>query len=111
MTKHLLGCYLTGLLMFASGCAICASPFDSHYAAYGGAWDRVDPSQGRVASVFQPASSTVESMSVPETTVGMPTEDGQFESTGDRSILAPQQPDSAVPNDDRPPDLDSLLQQ
>ena len=47
------------LLIFASGCAMCASPYDTHYAAYGGTWQRGHPSDGRVGSVFHPTGEVV----------------------------------------------------
>ncbi len=48
-----------GMLVFASGCAVCASPFDSHYPTYGGSWQRGHPSDGRVGSVFHPTGEVV----------------------------------------------------
>jgi hypothetical protein len=34
MTKHMTAYLGMGLLLFVSGCAICASPYDNHFAAY-----------------------------------------------------------------------------
>lgn len=42
-------------LLSTYGCAICASPHDCKYAAYGGKRERADHVHGRVASVFDPA--------------------------------------------------------
>ena len=48
----LVGC---AWVLLASGCAMCSSPFDYDYAAYGGKHDRVDRCRGRVGSAFEPA--------------------------------------------------------
>ena len=34
------------------GCSMCCGPYDFHYPAYGGKHERVDPTYGRVGSVF-----------------------------------------------------------
>lgn len=39
------------------GCAFCAGPFDDHYGAQGGVWDRHNPTEGRVGSAFSNAGS------------------------------------------------------
>jgi len=39
----------------ALGCTICQNPEDRTYAAFGGVWERQNPSSGRVGSVFEPA--------------------------------------------------------
>ena len=41
------------------GCAFCASPFDEHYGAEGGVWERRNPTEGRVGSAFSSAGSAV----------------------------------------------------
>lgn len=111
MTRQLAGCLLLGMLMFASGCAVCASPFDYDYSAYGGSWERGDPSQGRVGSAFLPAGVTVQSPDGSVPAEWMPSQEADESESGDRSILAPSQsmPESA--NDDDPPAPDSLLLQ
>ena len=43
-------------LLATGGCAVCAHPYDCDYAAYGGLRQRTNMAQGRVASVFDPAS-------------------------------------------------------
>ena len=40
------------------GCAICCAPHDYDYATYGGVWDRLDRTSGRVASSVDPAPAT-----------------------------------------------------
>lgn len=55
----------TGALLCAvmsvvtNGCAICASPYDDSYAAYGGLRERTDQVHGRVGSVFDPAPEII----------------------------------------------------
>ena len=48
-------------LLVTSGCAICASPGDYDYSAYGGRWQRVDRSTGRVGSALDSAGTQPES--------------------------------------------------
>ena len=43
----------------ASGCAMCCSPYDDAYSAYGGKWQRADMYNGRVGSAFHPAQGGV----------------------------------------------------
>jgi len=50
----------------ASGCAMCSSPFDYDYAAYGGKHDRVDRCRGRVGSAFEPAEGRLVSAAAAE---------------------------------------------
>ncbi len=38
-----------------SGCAICASPYDDHYSAFGGRWERDVENHGRVGSLYTQA--------------------------------------------------------
>lgn len=54
------------LLAASTGCAICSSPFDYDYAAYGGRWERGDRCRGRVGSVFEPAEARLISPQEPE---------------------------------------------
>ena len=49
---------LLGLLMLATGCAsMCDSQFDNDFHAFGGMRDRHDRTNGRVGSIFDPASA------------------------------------------------------
>jgi hypothetical protein len=50
LTPLLVGVAL--IVLSLSGCTICQSPFDDHYAAYGGVVERTDRAQGRVNSAF-----------------------------------------------------------
>lgn len=43
----------------ATGCAMCCSPYDDAYNAYGGKWQRADMYNGRVGSAFHPAQGGV----------------------------------------------------
>lgn len=49
---------ICGLLTFVSGCAsMCDSSFDCDFHAFGGMRDRIDRKNGRVGSIFDPASA------------------------------------------------------
>lgn len=56
------------MLAGLAGCAICCSPYDYAYPAYGGKWQRQQMNHGRVGSVLAPAGDFV---AAPE---GMPAE-------------------------------------
>ena len=43
----------------ASGCSMCAPGFLDDYATVGGKWQRGDPTQGRVGSIFSDSGSTI----------------------------------------------------
>jgi hypothetical protein len=105
MTKHMTAYLGMGLLLFVSGCAICANPYDSHFAAHGGSWERDDPSNGRVASVFDPAGPMVQRQldegSPGTTPSGLPPRTDE--------ILLPEDSGRGYLDEDPPPDLDSLL--
>ncbi len=66
--------YCIGLLSLVSsslGCALCCSPDDCNYGAYGGRWQRHDMSSGRVGSAFAEAGydsvgNAVEAVHTPE---------------------------------------------
>ena len=73
-------------LLVTGGCAVCAHPYDCDYAAYGGLRQRTDMSQGRVASVFDPASEI------------------SYETPAEQSPPASPRPDSEAA--DGPPTLD-----
>lgn len=55
MFRFATACFGLGLLLSVGGCAISATPYDRHFTAYGGSWQRHDPADGRVASVIHPA--------------------------------------------------------
>lgn len=56
---------LLGVTMLLGGCAICASPDDGTYAAYGGAWERDDRCCGRAGSTLSSAGPPVGRLSPP----------------------------------------------
>lgn len=64
MKSMLAALSLTCLL--ATGCAVCASPYDDAYSAFGGKWER-DQDHGRVASAFSPAGFRVDDQDVAPT--------------------------------------------
>lgn len=50
------------LLASAGGCALCPSPYDYDYNAFGGKYDRVERCRGRAGSAFEPAESGLASV-------------------------------------------------
>ena len=55
MTRILALCSVLSLLVCCWGCAVCASPYDCTFGAYGGIRERMDMVHGRVGSVIDPA--------------------------------------------------------
>jgi hypothetical protein len=47
-------------LLSTMGCAMCASPYDSSYAAFGGKVQRTNRACGRVSSILDPSAQTIE---------------------------------------------------
>jgi len=75
MHRNLFRLGLLGLCSTTLGCAMCCSPDDYNYAAYGGRWERFDMSQGRVGSVFsQTGAATAAMEEVEEATPMLPAE-------------------------------------
>jgi hypothetical protein len=105
MTKYVTVYLGMGLLLFVSGCAICANPYDSHFAAQGGSWERDDPSDGRVASIFHPAGpmmkGRLDQESLETTPSDLPPRTDE--------ILLPEDSGRGYLDEDPPPDLDSLF--
>ena len=54
MLRKMLAFVLLSLAISASGCAMCDSPYDYSYSAYGGTCCKNLPSCGRAGSVFTP---------------------------------------------------------
>ena len=104
MFRYVTACLGLGFLLFASGCAICASPYDRHFAAYGGTWQRDDPSDGRVASVIHPAGPFPLRV-VDEAERGWTPDEM---APRDESILEPYVPEPEYLDDDLPPLMDLL---
>ena len=105
MTKYVTVYLGMGLLLFVSGCAICANPYDSHFAAQGGSWERDDPSDGRVASIFHPAGPMVKGRLDQESLETTPSD---LPPRTDE-ILLPEDSGRGYLDEDPPPDLDSLF--
>jgi len=55
MLRKLYRIGLLSLVCSSLGCAVCCSPDDYNYGAYGGRWQRQDLSSGRVSSAFAEA--------------------------------------------------------
>lgn len=53
---------LSVLAVVVGGCAICPSPYDYDYNAFGGTHDRVDRCRGRAGSAFEPTDSRLASI-------------------------------------------------
>ena len=51
---------LVAVSMLGGGCAMCTTPHDHDYPTYGGSWERIDRTHGRVGSVFEPAGAPAE---------------------------------------------------
>lgn len=68
-------CPLLLLSLLASGCAMCCSPDDYTYSAFGGRWQREDMLEGRVGSAFAASGSVVadDSWFLPEESVPVET--------------------------------------
>lgn len=62
------------LALSASGCSMCSPGFLDDYATVGGKWQRSDPTQGRVGSIFSDPGSSISDAQV--------IEDGQYYSDG-----------------------------
>ena len=59
LATRLLSLIACTLLCMTAGCTTCCTPYDYDYPAYGGRWQRNDPTSGRVGSVFSNVSSQV----------------------------------------------------
>lgn len=59
MKRMLRFCSGVALIVGLAGCAICQGPYDNTYSAYGGRWQRLDPANNRVGSVFADAGTRV----------------------------------------------------
>lgn len=67
-------------LAASSGCALCCSPYDHTYAAYGTRVNRVDQQHGRVGSIFSdPAVASGETIYMDEDHPAVEATPGEFE--------------------------------
>lgn len=54
-----LSCLLAMIAIASSGCSLCQPGYLCDYAGVGGKWQRTDPENGRVGSVFSDPNSVV----------------------------------------------------
>jgi len=52
MKRSILIIFVATLSVGSLGCSMCCGPFDYDYPVYGGKFERVDSSYGRVGSIF-----------------------------------------------------------
>ena len=83
MVRKLFSLGLLALLSASLGCAMCCSPDDPNYGAYGGRWQRHDMSYGRVGSAFAEAGydSLAPESQAPTLAEDQPGDDGVAEAT------------------------------
>lgn len=84
------------LVLASTGCAVCSSPFDYDYSAYGGTWDREERCRGRVGSAFDPAESRLVPIK--------PNAENDAEQPADDANPAPTPPDEEMTPPDYKPD-------
>ena len=74
------------VLLLSTGCSLCAPGYLCDYAGVGGKWQRSDPENGRVGSIFSDPNSVVAASHQPAETTS-PTE--IYPDALDQSILEP----------------------
>ncbi len=57
--KQCLPLSLVAILLLSTGCTLCAPGYLCDYAGVGGKWQRSDPENGRVGSIFSDPNSVV----------------------------------------------------
>ncbi len=57
--RFIVAAIFTLWMSFSSGCSMCSRGYLDDYATVGGKWQRSDPVQGRVGSIFSDAGATV----------------------------------------------------
>ena len=97
--RHAAGWFLLAILPLWMGCAMCASPEDYTYAAYGGRWQRDDPVTGRVGSAFLPGGSMVISDLGEE---GLVVVDGDSEDTSETDPTEAEEDEPEAENTEAP---------
>lgn len=94
-------CVWVAILVLAgtSGCAMCDNVEDGTYAAFGGKWQRDNPTSGRVGSVFDPAGMQVVEGGIPTEAEPEPAEPQEADEETSESLLAEpaETPDAAEP--------------
>ena len=100
-------------LLSCTGCAMCASPYDCQYVAYGGVRERTDMVHGRVASVYAPAADINHAVYVPAEEYVPPGKDaGQSTADADDGsdqAKPPEKSDTPPTGGPRPPATPSNL--
>ncbi|MEL7496488.1 MAG: hypothetical protein AAFN77_02690 [Planctomycetota bacterium] len=76
------------VILGAAGCSMCCGPYDYDYPTFGGKHQRVDPSHGRVGSIFSDPMA------------------GYYGAGADSNLQAPPSIDSESTDDDRGDDSD-----
>ena len=89
-----------------TGCAMCDNSQDGTYPAFGGKWQRDNPSSGRVASLFDPAGHHVETTAAWTEATPAP-EDAEPEDSAERLEPSPENGEAAESTLERPADRDS----
>ncbi|MCA9152251.1 MAG: hypothetical protein KDA92_23275 [Planctomycetales bacterium] len=89
------------VLISASGCAMCASPYDCTYVSYGGIRERVDMVHGRVGSMYAPAEEINHATHTPAV-LEESVPPGDDSSTDDAEATAPDN-ESPPPTERRSP--------
>lgn len=102
-TLSLLG---LGAVVLFSGCAICASPDDEAYAAYGGVSEREDRCCGRVGSLLTGAGAPLGRLSPPVAVPGQQP-DAPPPRRDESAEDVPPDPDSDSTDPDADPDADA----
>ncbi len=90
-----------------TGCAMCDNSQDCTYPAFGGKWQRDNPSSGRVASVFDPAGTRMIQEISPAEEVPTPTEAGTEAESVEAAEDAETSEDATEPLVVEPPEQDS----
>ncbi len=88
-------------LLTTMGCAMCASPYDRSYAAYGGRIQRTDRVHGRVGSILDPGAGTYAAAEDASMLVPTPA-DEQVEGEEPSVEPVPWQPDRPAPQEPTP---------
>ncbi len=93
-------CVWVAMLVLAgtSGCAMCDNVEDWTYAAFGGKWQRDNPTSGRVGSVFDPAGMQVAEGGTPTKAEPELAEPEASEETAEPLLAEPEEtPEAAEP--------------
>ena len=93
---------LTALLGCLAGCSICCSPYDEYYPAIGGKMERVNPTQGRVGSVFSDPNA-VYSGEGPDSNLSAPPELQRNLDLENLENIVPLDSDPPTPSNGEPP--------